>query len=486
LRSKTFCLVGCLLLSSALWDCVSRGDTNVNTRGSEAGSTASSSSGKGGSGGKGSSGATHNGGALSTQGGAPDDGETPSNGGSANGGTSPSKGGSAGTVGEAGQTGSDPGTACEASLVAPSRIASGGLHTCAISGTGVMCWGENSLGQLGVGEVDAHPLPVMVAGLEGSVVVGVAAGGGHSCALLEDGTARCWGQNTSGQLGTGDTVQSLEPLPVVGLKGAVALSAGDSHTCAILADGSAKCWGLNGNGEIGKGDSGPDNVLAPTAVSNLKGVIQMASGANHTCAVLSDCTAKCWGSGAYGQIGNNGNGVAVIPTTVLDVADKQPLTGVVGLGAGVNHTCAILKSGGGVKCWGENSFQQAAGPQAFGQPLATQVDGLSGTTDVAGGRNYTCARRSNGSVRCWGSRSYGMLGDGVVEEGSIAATPVLLTHLGVAAEITAGTVGASKHGFTCALLADKSAACWGRGDYYQQGSGTAADQLTPFPVQNFP
>lgn len=118
------------------------------------------------------------------------------------------------------------------------------------------------------------------------------------------------------------------------------------------------------------------------------------------------------------------------------------------------------------------------------QLTATQVPGLSGTTDVTGATDYTCARRDNGTVRCWGNRAAGLLGDGLVEEGS-TPTPVPVSNLNDALEISA-TATWDTNAATCALVEGGGAVCWGNGEYGQQGSGAAADQDTPFPVEQFP
>jgi len=108
----------------------------------------------------------------------------------------------------------------------------------------VQCWGRNESGQLGDGTTANRVTPVAVSGLSGATALAV--GGAHTCALLPTGTAQCWGRNESGRLGDG-TSGGFRATPVVvsGLSGATALAAGGAHTCALFQTGTAQCWGEN-------------------------------------------------------------------------------------------------------------------------------------------------------------------------------------------------------------------------------------------------
>jgi alpha-tubulin suppressor-like RCC1 family protein len=144
------------------------------------------------------------------------------------------------------------------------------FHACALTAGGdVWCWGENLSGELGDGTNQSSPLPVKVAGLEADIQA-IAVGGSHTCALTKAGGVMCWGGNAGGQLGDGTTADRTSPVEVAGLSsGAVAIAAGSSHTCAMLADGSVKCWGTNAQGQLGNGantdSSTPVSVVFPAA-----------------------------------------------------------------------------------------------------------------------------------------------------------------------------------------------------------------------------
>src|SRR5262249_16263395 len=149
-------------------------------------------------------------------------------------------------------------------------------HSCARMADGtVKCWGANGLGELGDGTTTDRALPTTVPGLAG--VAQLALGGQHSCARLDDGTVKCWGGNFSGELGDGTTTAKSKPTAVPGLTGVAKLALGGSagvsaHSCALMNDGTVKCWGYNGHGQLGDGTLVAKKV--PTTVPGLGGVAE--------------------------------------------------------------------------------------------------------------------------------------------------------------------------------------------------------------------
>lgn len=195
-------------------------------------------------------------------------------------------------------------------------LAAGHFHTCARTDDGaVWCWGFNGAGQLGDGTRADRLAPARVRGLpEGLRVERVAAGRHHTCALLEDGSAWCWGENASGQLGDGSTLDSATPRPVRGVRDLVELSAGDRHTCARRVEATVFCWGANRDGQLGDG-SDLDRPR-PERVPGLRDVAQIALGERHSCARMGDGTVRCWGDNDRGALGDGGTVDRWVPTLV--------------------------------------------------------------------------------------------------------------------------------------------------------------------------
>ena len=286
------------------------------------------------------------------------------------------------------------------------QIAAGGFHTCALLASGgVKCWGSNGTGELGDGTTARRLAPIDVAGL-GSGVVQIVAGYQHTCALTAASGVKCWGWNEYGQLGDNSTTSRLIPTDVSGLtSGVTRITGGGYYTCALTAAGGAKCWGSNSSGQLG--DDSTTNRLVPADVSGLtSGVTQITGGGFHTCALVS-AIVKCWGSNEYGQVGDDSTIDRLIP------ADVSGLTsGVTRITGGGFHTCAVV--GGGAKCWGSNDFHQLGDNVFWSEDHHTPIDvfGLkAGVADVAAGYSHSCALTTSGKVACWGNNDKGKLGD---------------------------------------------------------------------------
>jgi alpha-tubulin suppressor-like RCC1 family protein len=263
-------------------------------------------------------------------------------------------------------TKADTSVPSKVSLTVVTSFATGAYHTCSIGSSGdVACWGSGSLGKLGNGSTTDSEFPYGVTGL-GSGAVAVTAGMSHTCALVAGGRALCWGEDTSNELGDGGGSARTTPVSVNGLSGATSISAGGSKTCALLAGGTVACWGFNGYGEMGNG-TGTPSTSGVVTVPGLSAVAAISSGDGYACALLSNGTVSCWGSNGKGMLGlGTASGALSPPTTVPN------LTGVVAVAAGSQHTCALL-SAGNVKCWGWNYYGQLGTGNTTDSPSPVDV-----------------------------------------------------------------------------------------------------------------
>jgi len=332
------------------------------------------------------------------------------------------------------------------------EVALGQRHTCArLSSGGIKCWGSNDQGQLGTGvagkrgdgpgEMGAS-LPLVDLG-PGRTATQITAGGAHTCALLDNGETKCWGRNSTGQLGLGDTQnrgaeagQMGAQLPAVDVgagRKALEVRAGDSFTCARLDDASVRCWGANGEGELGIGTSTTRGNKAADMGVNLTPVL-LGTGRTATalwvgfymsCAKLDTGVVKCWGGNATGQLGL---GDALDRGTALNqMGDSLPAvnfgTGrtVTALALGQEFGCAQLDNDV-TKCWGNSFYGQTGygttqrigdGAGEMGDALAAVDLGVGRTAKALGlGGEHTCVITNDGKVRCWGSNISAQLGNG--------------------------------------------------------------------------
>jgi alpha-tubulin suppressor-like RCC1 family protein len=340
-------------------------------------------------------------------------------------------------------------------------LAAGTHHTCAVRDDGsVACWGYNFQGQLGNGTRSDSTTPVTVPGLADAVAV--TTGDLFSCALLADGTARCWGNNSWGELGNGTTTRSVTPVAVTGLTNAVAISAGSHHACALLGDGTARCWGPNSEGELGTGPfTGSSSV--PVTVAGLANATSITAGANHTCAMVNDGTARCWGDNGSGQVGNGPGTDAYAPVAVTG------LTSTISLSAGDGYTCALRADRTG-RCWGSNAYGGLGDGTTTTRSTPVVVTGLTNAVAITTGGFSSCAVLGDGTARCWGRNLYGQLGNGTTTD---STTPVTVSGVTGAVNVTVG----GEH--ACAVLGDSTATCWGHNRKGQLGNGLGPGSTTP-------
>ncbi len=257
----------------------------------------------------------------------------------------------------------------------------GRSYTCALQQDGTpVCWGEDEFGQ-------AWPPG-------GERFVSISIGSTSTCALRPDGSPVCWSYSPLASLPwdiLGDRLAQASPQD----ERFVSISSESWHACALRHDGSPICWGDNEDGEA----SPPENERFAS----------ISSGYSHICALRPDGSPVCWGNNKFGQAS---------PPRGAQFAT---------ISSGSNHTCALRPDGSPV-CWGLNGNDQASPPQ--GAQFAS----------ISSGSSHTCALRQDGSPVCWGANGAGQ------------ASPPQGAEFAI---ISSGG------GHTCALRRDGSPVCWG-------------------------
>jgi hypothetical protein len=310
------------------------------------------------------------------------------------------------------------------------EFAVGGRHVCRVTVFGVYvvsCRGSNDEGQLGVAGPSDSTFQA-VPGVSG--VWRLTAGGAHTCALVADSTAVCWGANDHGQLGRGTTTPfETGPAAVGGGHKWQAISAGDRHTCGVTAAGAALCWGANGSGQLG--DSTQTDRPDPTPLYGAGTWRAMAAGGQFSCGERHNgfvFRVVCWGDNSLGQVGVAGGGLRLMYTLPNFTPANQPQE----LVAGGAHACVRIE--GIVRCWGDNGSGQVGTGSVGGVVDAPTVVALpyggAWGTGLTAGWAHTCASQglvtgleafTANKVWCWGANDRGQLGDGTtVDRGSPA------------------------------------------------------------------
>nr|BDT29959.1 hypothetical protein BHI3_34250 [Bacteriovorax sp. HI3] len=414
---------------------------------------------------------------------------------------------SCGDSGKSLSSNSDTETTTDEETTTASYVLSGGeAFMCIKSDTGVVkCWGKNDDGQLGngtnqhvgnnVGDMGDSLLPVDLGTGRTAKELGV--GRFSSCAILDNNSLKCWGDNGYGQLGLGNTQnrgdnanEMGDNLPAVSLGTGVVpakVGVGENFTCILTTDGRVKCWGAADLGAVGTGVGGYIGTSPSHMGDNLQYINfgtgrtakSISLGGSHACAILDNNKLKCWGFNFYGGLGlgdTTDRGAA--PNQMgdnlpyVDLGTGRTVKSVAG---GGESTCAILDDNS-VKCWGDNSFGQLGlggtnhrgdGANEMGDNLPT-VNLGSGRYAVkiaSNGANF-CAVLDDQSLKCWGRSTSGNLGigNGSSKGGSLSDMGDALPFVDLGTDFKVVSVASHTYGF-CAVNASGRTKCWG-GNYY--------------------
>ena len=353
----------------------------------------------------------------------------------------------------------------------PAEIVAGKDHTCVLRTSGVVsCWGQNNYGQLGNNSTNSSSTPVTVLNVNGAI--SIAAGDNHTCVALSSGSVHCWGRNQYLQMGKAYGSEAIpNPVFVPGIDSAERVSAHSDHTCALSSSGSVKCWGANGSGQLGIGTKSAESdatisVVRTLNLDPLQNVVNVSVGRNHSCAELMDGSTTCWGRGAEGQLGHGMKPWTGIPIAVQGLSpthtDGKP-SFLLDLGSA--FSCSLHSKETSPKsilsCWGSTfGLSSSLGTKYTGSVLSLSV-----------GDSHACMSLSDGTARCFGSNYNGQLGNGtnVDSDSPVSVSLALDPFLKIAA--------GGAH--TCGIKVSGDVHCWGQNSYSQLNDGTTFDRNVP-------
>ena len=282
--------------------------------------------------------------------------------------------------------------------IADPTLAGGLYHSLAVDGAGrVLSWGEDGSGQLGSGRATYVATPTVVKDLPGnSVVVALSAGVFYSLALLEDGRVLAWGDNAEGVLGDGSTQSHSSPLAVLGISGISRIHSGDRHAMATDAQGKVWTWGLNHLGQLGH-SSGAYQAATARSVA-VVGAADARGGAGHSLALTTSGEVWSWGDNRMGQLG-----VATPSQSDLPIRVEFPVGTpvIVAIDASGDQSYALDRDGG-LWAWGDNRYRQLADAAVNQRSTPTRIAALPKVTAVSAGRVGAAAITTDGAVWFWG------------------------------------------------------------------------------------
>ena len=352
-----------------------------------------------------------------------------------------------------------------------SLIGSGINTNCALDENGeISCWGSGLYGKLGTGSTTGSDHPVAVSGVGGYSQV--TSGDDHTCAIKNNVDIYCWGGNFEGQFGSGNTSGSSTPILTTSFNSSIiSIDAGSKHTCALLANGDAYCWGRGVDGQIGYNNA--TTTYSPQLVLLPRPAVAISAGESHTCAILDNNSMMCWGRNDFGQVGDGTTNQRDVPVYVENFigANVYPIA----VSGGSLHTCALLNDGS-INCWGRNNNGQLGTYSGdSSSPVSISLGSNVSAMQISSNGGHNCVLLTNKTLNCWGQNGWGQIGDGTTTNKFVP------TYVEMENQENVEYVSASKDG-VCVVLENLKLSCWGANYDGQVGDGTTIAKVKPTSI----
>jgi len=347
----------------------------------------------------------------------------------------------------------------------------------------IFCWGSNYFGQLGIAstQLSSSPLAVSFPSEAGNDVriTSIAAGGGHTCALLENGSAYCWGRNNDGQLGDGTQENKDKPTLVQAPEGVsfVSIVAGGYHTCGATTKGDIYCWGSNISGQLGIADILGSKI--PTRVkrrSNIQ-IRSINAGEVHTCVFLRNGNVICWGGNNHGQLGLGHHLLKADPSKDFTPVTMPPNISLQSIFTRFQFNCGLTLEGAAY-CWGRHGYRHH--DKNSNSPIYSSQPGLvpaqTPFKSISIGKGFVCGLSAQGYLYCWGLNRFGIPG------GLPGTLPVLSPDSSDSVVPIVFDAIASGSDHACGATQDESIYCWGNNKDGQLGDNSNKNYSIPVQV----
>ena len=327
-------------------------------------------------------------------------------------------------------------------------------------------WGDNSTGQLGLGDTTNRSSPVQVGALV--TWAEVTTGGSATVAIKNDGTMWSWGYNGQGQLGLGDTTERSSPVQIGALTTWASVSVGGNFALAIKTDGTLWSWGSNTTyGQLGLGDT--TNRSSPVQVGALTTWAKVGPGQASSFAIKTDGTMWSWGRNDDGALGID-DGSFARRSSPVQIGSNTYWADV----AGGKDGALAVTTDGKLYAWGYNGSGQLGLGNTTYRISPVQVGALTTWAKVSMGfGNYSIAVKTDGTLWGWGKNNFAQLG---LNNTTDYSSPVQVGALTNWSKIAAGNEN------VLAIKTDGTLWTWGYNNKGQLGLGDTTDRSSPVQV----